>query len=48
MQKLLIYGAGGHAKVIVDIVHKCRGFEIAGLIDDDPSRPGVLLRQAPH
>jgi hypothetical protein len=24
MQKLMIYGAGGHARVIVDMVHKSR------------------------
>jgi sugar O-acyltransferase (sialic acid O-acetyltransferase NeuD family) len=43
MQKLLIYGAGGHAKVIVDILHQCRDFEIAGLIDDNPEKVGEKL-----
>jgi sugar O-acyltransferase (sialic acid O-acetyltransferase NeuD family) len=43
MQKLLIYGAGGHAKVIVDIVHACGDFEIAGLIDDNPNKVGEKL-----
>jgi len=39
----MIYGAGGHAKVIVDIVHKCRRYEIAGLIDDNSGRRGERL-----
>lgn len=40
MQELIIYGAGGHAKVIIDIVHKCQRYRIVGLIDDDPGRKG--------
>jgi sugar O-acyltransferase (sialic acid O-acetyltransferase NeuD family) len=38
MQKLMIYGAGGHARLIIDIVHKSGEFEIVGLIDDNPDR----------
>jgi sugar O-acyltransferase (sialic acid O-acetyltransferase NeuD family) len=43
MQKLLIYGAGGHAKVIVDTVHISGKFEIAGLIDDNADKVGENL-----
>jgi len=37
---LLIYGASGHAKVIIDIVEKEGRHEIRGLIDDDPKKEG--------
>jgi sugar O-acyltransferase (sialic acid O-acetyltransferase NeuD family) len=36
-RRLLIYGAGGHGKVVAD-VGRAAGFEIAGFIDDDPAR----------
>jgi len=32
--KVVIYGAGGHAKAIIDIIEKQATFEIVGLIDD--------------
>jgi len=35
-EKLLIYGASGHAKVIIDIVERAGRYRIAGLLDDDP------------
>jgi sugar O-acyltransferase (sialic acid O-acetyltransferase NeuD family) len=34
MDDMLIYGAGGHAKVIIDIIEKSGQYSIAGLIDD--------------
>jgi len=40
---VIIYGGGGHAKVIIDIVHKARRYQIAGLIDDDPAKRGEKL-----
>jgi len=33
-EKLVIIGAGGHAKVILDIAQKC-GFDILGFLDDN-------------
>lgn len=33
--KVLIYGASGHGKVIIDIVEREGGYKIAGLLDDD-------------
>ncbi len=36
----MIYGAGGHARVIVDMVHKCRKYHIVGLIDDNSHKQG--------
>jgi len=38
--KVLIYGASGHGKVIIDIIEKDGGYEIAGFIDDDPAIQG--------
>ena len=34
-QPLLVYGASGHAKVVIDIVERAGGLEIAFLVDDD-------------
>ena len=34
---LLVYGASGHAKVIIDAVIKEGKYRIVGIIDDDPS-----------
>lgn len=33
MKKVLIIGASGHAKVVIDILEKCGEYSIAGLID---------------
>lgn len=41
MSKLVIFGAGGHAKVIADIALK-NGYEIAGFLDDNDSVKEVL------
>lgn len=37
MQKVVIIGAGGHAKVIVDILQQNEEYEVAGLVDNNPS-----------
>lgn len=37
-KKVLIFGAGGHAKVVVDAIERGRRYSILGLIDDDPRR----------
>ena len=34
MKKILIFGAGGHAKVIVDIIEKQKEYNIVGFIDE--------------
>jgi sugar O-acyltransferase (sialic acid O-acetyltransferase NeuD family) len=34
-EKLVVFGAGGHAKVVIDIIEQQGIFEIAGLLDDD-------------
>ncbi len=35
-EELLIYGASGHAKVIIDIIERAGRYRIVGLLDDDP------------
>lgn len=39
-EKIFIFGASGHAKVVIDIVERQGGYEIAFLIDDDPALKG--------
>ena len=37
---MLVYGAGGHAKVVIDIIEQQARYTIAGLLDDDPGLCG--------
>jgi len=39
-EKLLVFGAGGHAKVVIDIIEQQGVYEIAGLLDDDLKHKG--------
>ena len=39
-EKLIVFGAGGHAKVVIDIIEQQGSYEIAGLLDDDPRHQG--------
>ncbi len=39
-EKLVVFGAGGHAKVVLDIVEQQGNYEIAGLLDDDLTLQG--------
>jgi sugar O-acyltransferase (sialic acid O-acetyltransferase NeuD family) len=38
--RLLVYGAGGHAKVVIDIIERAGQYDIAGLLDDDQALHG--------
>jgi sugar O-acyltransferase (sialic acid O-acetyltransferase NeuD family) len=38
--KIFVFGASGHAKVIIDIIEQEGSFDIAFLIDDDPALKG--------
>lgn len=40
MRKIVVYGASGHAKVLLDVLERMSGYEIAGLIDDNPELTG--------
>jgi sugar O-acyltransferase (sialic acid O-acetyltransferase NeuD family) len=41
--RVIVYGAGGHGKVVLDILERDDRVQIAGLVDDDPSRAGGEL-----
>lgn len=44
--ELLIYGTGGHAKVVCDCALEA-GFRVVGLLDDDPQKQGTSLWEFP-
>lgn len=46
-EKLILYGASGHAKVVADIVRAARQAELAGCVDDDPSKSGRSIGTLP-
>ncbi len=37
-RKLIVFGAGGHAKVVIDILERQGSYAIAGVLDDDVKR----------
>ncbi len=39
--QVLVLGAGGHAKVVADVI-ECSGLVVAGFLDDDPAAMGTL------
>lgn len=43
MKHVLIYGASGHAKVVLDILHRCRR-AVVGFVDDDPGLWGKTFQ----
>jgi sugar O-acyltransferase (sialic acid O-acetyltransferase NeuD family) len=43
VEPVLIYGAGGHAKVVVDILERQKKYQIVGLLDDRPEKWDQLL-----
>lgn len=46
MNGVLILGAGGHAKVVADIL-RCRGTTVLGFLDDDPATWGTARLELP-
>lgn len=46
-EKLVIWGASGHGRVIADIVRLQGQYELTGFIDDDPERHQTLFAGAP-
>ena len=42
MSKLILWGAGGHARSVTDITHALKEFEEVVFVDDDPSRLGMI------
>lgn len=47
MEKLLIVGAGGLGKEVVDLILALDRFEIVGFLDDDPNKKNTLINQIP-
>ena len=45
--ELLIYGTGGHAKVVLDAALKLEEYHVVGLLDDDCDRRGKSLLGVP-
>jgi len=44
---LMIYGAGGHGRVVLDAALASGAFEIRGFLDDDPERRGEKIHGIP-
>jgi UDP-perosamine 4-acetyltransferase len=42
MKKLVVIGGGGHAKVVINILHRCPQFEVIGCLDHAPASRRVL------
>ena len=40
--KIVVYGAGGHAKVVLDVIEKSGAYTIAGLLDDSAELAGEM------
>lgn len=40
IERIFVYGAGGHAKVVIDIIEREGRYEVAFLVDDDPALKG--------
>jgi UDP-perosamine 4-acetyltransferase len=47
MMQLIGLGAGGHAKVIIDIVQMTNDYELVGLLDSNPSLWGAKVYGIP-
>lgn len=46
-QRIVIVGAGGHGKVVLDALLAADSFEIVGVLDDDDARIGQKLLDVP-
>ena len=42
-EKIFVFGASGHAKVVIDIIERQGLYEIAFLADDDPGLKGTVV-----
>lgn len=42
-EKIFVFGAGGHAKVVVDIIERQGLYEVAFLVDDRPEMKGAVV-----
>jgi sugar O-acyltransferase (sialic acid O-acetyltransferase NeuD family) len=44
LEPIIIFGAGGHAKVVIDAIEKAHSYSISFLVDADPDRIGSFLK----
>lgn len=42
MEEIVVFGAGGHAKVVLDILAQIRRYHVVGLLDDSAELEGTL------
>ncbi len=42
-QPILVYGAGGHGRVVLDAALRVPGLRVVGVVDDDPKRRGESI-----
>lgn len=45
-ERVMVLGAGGHAKVVIDVL-RAAGHDVVAVFDDDPARQGQTFRDAP-
>jgi len=41
--QLFVYGAGGHAKIVIETIKRQGAYNLVGLLDDDPGKKGREL-----
>lgn len=41
-KRVIVFGAGGHAKVVVDVLEQMGVYQIVGLVDDSPELKGTV------
>jgi acetyltransferase EpsM len=44
---ILVYGAGGHGKAVIDLLRSLGSYRIVGVLDDDPTLSGSSLMGVP-
>lgn len=45
--EILLYGAGGHAKAVLEMIQAMGAFGVAGIVDDNPALSGVSVLGVP-
>lgn len=45
--QILLYGAGGHAKAVLEMIQAIGAFRVAGIVDDNPSLTGSSVLGVP-
>jgi len=42
-QRVVVWGAGGHGKVVVDALLAAAEYDVIGIVDDDPGKTGAMI-----